>query len=131
MIQTVLHAENGFTLIEFVAAVLILMVGLLGLLSGVTLGLQQNLSNKLRKDAIMLADQVIATERVRPFVNVVTNETSHKTKNSLCFVNYSVIETVTPLTITSKSVDVKITWREHSQKKIHSLSTVITNETIN
>jgi type IV pilus assembly protein PilV len=127
MLPPVLHTEEGFTLIEFLVAIVILMVGLLGLLTALNLGIKHNTGNKLRNDAIMLADQEMATQRVSNFAGIAaTNQ-----RVAVGFVNYSVVKVVSILSTTSKSVAVNVSWRERSMKKTHSLSTVITNETIN
>lgn len=50
--------RSGFTLIEFCVAVLIMMVGLLGLLQAVNMATQHNLGNLLRNEAISVADEL-------------------------------------------------------------------------
>jgi type IV pilus assembly protein PilV len=131
MLPPVPHDEKGFTLLEFLVAIVILMVGLLGLLEAVNVGIRQNTGNKLRNDAIMLADQVMANQRVRPFANISTSQGSQTVNTGAAVVTYSVNKVVTPLTATSANVRVDISWRERGQTKQHSLSTVITNETVN
>jgi type IV pilus assembly protein PilV len=126
MLSPVLHAEKGFTLIEFLVALVILMVGLLGLLEAVSVGIRQNMGNKIRNDAILLADQVMATQRVRSFADISTSHAHQPAYAGATFVNYSVNKVVTPLTATSAIVIVNLSWRERGQKKEHSLSTVIT-----
>jgi len=132
MLPPVLHAEKGFTLLEFLVALVILMVGLLGLLEAVNVGIRQNMGNKMRNDAIMLADQVMANQRVRPFANISTTAGRSQSVNSGAgSVSYSVSKTVTNPTARSAYVIVNVSWLERSQTKQHSLSTVITNETAN
>lgn len=131
MLPPVLHTNRGFSLVEFLIALVILMVGLLGLLASLNLGIRQNVGNKLRNDAIVLADQVMATQRVRPFADISTSHARQQVNAGAGFVNYSVVKDVSNLSGTSKSVAVNISWRERGEKKTHSLSTVIINETVN
>jgi type IV pilus assembly protein PilV len=134
MLPPVLHAEKGFTLIEFVVAVFIMMVGLLGLLEAVNVGMRQNSGTKLRNDAIMLADQVMAKQRVRPFADISTTAGRSQSVNAGAgSVSYTVNKTVTGYggTTISKNVEVDVSWLERGHQKLHSLSTVITNENSN
>lgn len=131
MLQPALQTEKGFTLIEFLVALVILMVGLLGLLEVINLGIRQNMGNKLRNDAIMLADQVMSVQRVRAFADISATKAKQITNAGVGFVNYSVVKDVSTLSTTSKNVAVNISWRERGQKKTHTLSTVIINETAN
>ncbi len=52
-----LNNKSGFTLIEFCVAVLIMMVGLMGLLQAVNMATMHNLGTVLRNEAISLADE--------------------------------------------------------------------------
>jgi type IV pilus assembly protein PilV len=131
MLPPVLHTEKGFTLVEFAIAVFILMIGLLGLLETVNIAMRRNLGNKLRNDAIMLADREMATQRVSPFAGILATNIKTPASADNSFMNYSVVKVVVPLTATSKNVSVNISWREYGLKKTHSLSTVITNESAN
>jgi type IV pilus assembly protein PilV len=49
--------RSGFTLIEFCFAVLIMMVGLMGLLQAINMATLHNLGTVLRNEAISLADE--------------------------------------------------------------------------
>lgn len=131
MLPPVLHTEKGFTLIEFLVAIVILMIGMLGLLEAVNVAMRQNTGNKMRNDAVVLADQVMSAQRVRSFDSVVASNTSQTVSAGAAFVNYSVINETSDLSGTSKIVTVSVSWRERGVKKQHSLSTVITNEATN
>jgi type IV pilus assembly protein PilV len=55
--KTSLFAESGFTLIEVMMAMLVLTVGLLGLLQSVSIAYEHNLRNRLREEAVGLAEE--------------------------------------------------------------------------
>jgi type IV pilus assembly protein PilV len=129
------HAENkGFTLIEVMVAIFIMMIGMLGLLQTVNMAITYNNSNKLRNDAIIYADQEIGNERTKLFSAVVSSNTQIVHKFNLGFVNYSVVNSVTDITAHSLAVDqiagaknlqVRVSWRDKGAKQTHSLTTTI------
>jgi type IV pilus assembly protein PilV len=55
--KTSSHAEGGFTLIELLMAMLILTVGLLGLLQSVIISYEHSLRNRLRDEAVAIAEE--------------------------------------------------------------------------
>jgi prepilin-type N-terminal cleavage/methylation domain-containing protein len=129
------HADNrGFTLIEIMLAMFIMMIGLLALLQTANLAIAYNNSNKLRNDAILLADQAIGIERTRLFAAVANSNSLVSRKIGLGFINYSVVNTVTALTAHSLAGDkiagannlrITVSWREKGVKKYHSITTTI------
>jgi type IV pilus assembly protein PilV len=119
--------EKGFTLIEFLISLVILTVGLLGLLETVNVSISQNLSNKLRSNAVMIADQIASTERARPFADILPSSGVQRVDIGTGFVNYSVVKEVSATATKTKSVMIRIKWREKRLVKEHSLSTMISN----
>jgi prepilin-type N-terminal cleavage/methylation domain-containing protein len=124
----------GFTLIEFVVSAAILAIGILALLQTVNFAIVQNNSNKLRNDSILIADQAMGTERARRFDDVKSSSSMVVNKVALGFVNYSVVNTVTPLTAHSlasdhiagsKNLQIRVAWRDKQVRKTHSLTTTI------
>jgi len=60
-------SEAGFTLIEVMVSIIIMMIGLLGLLQAINVAMQHNLKNQLRDEAVRLADDRMNSLRARPF----------------------------------------------------------------
>lgn len=134
-----LNNNTGFTLIEFCVAVLIMMVGLLGLLQAVNLATEHNMGTLLRNEAISLADEQMVATKISSFTNLVpsTSYVNRKTRGG--FSNYSVVRTtqvshtipdpvVTGATIvTSQEVTIRVAWRYKKNKLSHAISTLITN----
>lgn len=129
MLQPVLHDEKGFTLVEFLVALVIMTVGLLGLLETANVALRQNMSNKLRSEAIVLADQMMSNEKTQLFQNITSLPSSTRQANvGNATVNYSVTETVAkmdPSTNTIKSVQFTVTWTDRGQQKTHTLTSLV------
>jgi type IV pilus assembly protein PilV len=118
--------ESGFTLVEFVVAVLILLVGLLALLQTVTYSITVNDTNKMRNDATLMADEIMSRERVKPFANIVTASPITRSINyGLTTKNLTVTETVTDMTTTSKRVQLTVSWQDKGATKNHYLTTII------
>lgn len=137
-LSVILINKNGFTLIEFCVAVLIMMVGLLGLLQAVNLATEHNLANLLRNEAISLADEQMVAVKVVSYDSLVpgTNYINRKTRAG--FNNYSVVRTmqvsrtiIHPVTLvptaTSQEVSVRVSWRYKGSKFNHTISTLIAN----
>jgi type IV pilus assembly protein PilV len=119
--------EAGFTLIEFLVAVVILTVGLLALLETVNTAISYNLSNKMQSDAVVIADQVMGTQRTRAFADISSTKNKIQSKLGLGFVNYSVVKVVANVGDKSKRVQITVSWRHKKVKKDHSLTTIISN----
>jgi type IV pilus assembly protein PilV len=66
-VQTLPQNSRGFTLIEVVVAMLITLVGLMGLLQSVNIATEYNLKNELRDEAVMIGEEQLKTLMVMPF----------------------------------------------------------------
>lgn len=64
------HDSSGFTLIEVMMAMLIVMVGLMGLLQAVNVATEHNLRNQLRDEATFLAEQWMGDLKSRGFTQI-------------------------------------------------------------
>jgi len=121
----------GFTLIEVMMAMLIMTIGLMALMQALGYSISRNFSNKLRIDAVMIADSAMMHDRVKQFANITSVNTTAQVPFALGFVNYSILEKVTKIGSssphTSKNIHYTVTWRDKSVRKQHSLTTVIGN----
>jgi len=123
------HLDNrAFTLIEFLVAIVIISVGLLGLLQSVNFAISANSSSLKRGNAVVIADQVMNMQRTLPFSLVQAKNSSAQIRTNAGFINYSINRTI-PLTPTAstKQVTVTVSWRDRGAKKQHDLSTLITD----
>jgi type IV pilus assembly protein PilV len=59
--------SGGFTLVEVMVAILIFMVGMLGLLETISVSMQYNLKNQLRAEAVQIGERYMAQLRGRDF----------------------------------------------------------------
>ncbi len=65
-----LRRNNGFTLIEVMVAILILMVGMLGLLQAINLSMDVNLRNQVREEAVNVGEGAMNELRNKGFDNI-------------------------------------------------------------
>ncbi len=125
--MAVLQSNVGFTLIEFLVAIVILMIGLLGLLQTVNYALSYNFQNQLRNEAVLIADSQMAREMAKGFDNVSTTDKSSVVSWPVLagFKNYSVIRSGTSLQ-NSRQVNFEIRWRYKNSLYNHGSTAFIT-----
>lgn len=113
MTQTTSIRNNaGFTLVEVMVAVLIMMVGMLGLLETINVTLQHNLKNELRNEATRLGEKYMTELRGQAFDDIlvsyplasVTSQVRGGTKV------YTVDRGSQALSSSSKQVTVTVKW---------------------
>jgi len=128
----VFRNESGFTLIEFLVAIVILMVGLLGLMQTVNMAIHHNMNSQIRNEATMVADEQISIELAKPFDLVSTS-----TRNTVVldrpvlsgFRNFSVARTGNTLS-NSKQVNFAVIWRHKGVRNIHETSSIVSKRSL-
>lgn len=101
----------GFTLVELMVAILITVVGLLGLLQAVNLAMEHNLRNQLRDEAIYIAEDWMANLKVRPFDQISTTFNPRPVPSNLRGGNFSYTLTRQGTDVSSvKQLEVKLEW---------------------
>jgi len=125
-----INKEQGFTLIEFMVAILILMVGMLGMLQAINVAMDKNLENTFRNEAISLADDRLMIKRAKVFAAIsTTTATPPKILQQRyargILKNYSVQEVVNPTTSLSKEIIINVSWRKKGSIYSHSISSVV------
>jgi type IV pilus assembly protein PilV len=127
-----LDSRSGFTLIEFCVAVLIMMVGLLGLLQAVNMTSVHNLGSLLRNEAISVADEQMVLTKASVFdsatftaLAATSGQVNRKARGG--FNNYSVNRTVAATSTNSREVAVRVSWRFKGNRFNHIISTLVLN----
>jgi type IV pilus assembly protein PilV len=118
---------KGFTLIEFLVALVIISVGLLALLQSVNLSLAENVRTTLRNQAVTLADERMTLEKTKPFdcISTTTSKTFFNVKTRNSFENYSVERIGTKLTDNTKSIEIDVIWKNKGTRYIHTISSLV------
>lgn len=120
----------GFTLIEFLVSIVILMVGLLGLLQAINVSFSQNMQNQIRNEAVAVVDAEMAKELAKGFDGVDPSNTSVFRNYTVSrrvlstYKQYSVSKTGASFQ-NSKQVDIAISWRYKQQRFTQGASSVI------
>lgn len=124
MLQTPLINNNsysGFTLTEVMVAILIMIVGMLGLLQAVNMSMEYNLKNQLRDEAVYLGERYMNELRGKPFDLISTSYTPMPVRSKMrgSSRTYSVERSsqdlaydtsVTPNQARSKQLQVTVKW---------------------
>ena len=129
--------QSGFTLIEFCVAVLIMMVGLLGLLQTVNTAADHNLANILRNEAVTIADNymvaakssVVDTASLNALVSI-TTPILVSTRIRSGTKSYSVTRVVSNASTNSKEIVVTVTWDHKGKTVQHMISSLVVNPSI-
>lgn len=133
MIMLPLNKRSGFTLLEVMIALIILMVGMMALLSAATNAIGLNLDNLLRDEAVQLADSKMrqvkgnkaATSAAIPFQNmsVTTVRMSRLRSKSL---PYTITLSSSLAGENSSLLHVLVSWNYKGITKQHEFSTLKT-----
>jgi type IV pilus assembly protein PilV len=115
----------GFTLIEFCVAVLIMMVGLLGLLQAVNIATEQNMATLTRIEAIVIADEQMVTTKYMAYTTIVSGALTVPRKARSALKNYSVFRTVSRASATSKEITINVSWKHKGKIAKHGISSLV------
>lgn len=131
-LPTAILNRKGFTLVELVVAIAILMVGMMGLMEAINVATATNVRNVLRQEAVQLGDQKLNESRALAFDNITSHTALRTTTRTVRTISkpFSYQRTVTNLptgavTPTSKRVQVTVTWQFKGVTNTHIVNTVI------
>ena len=117
--------NSGFTLVELLAAMVIMLVGLLGLLHSVNIAVEYNLKNQMRNEVTRVAQDNMNFMRSRSFDSVFTPITTVPTSLRNMNRKYTVTRTINSTgTDASKMYQVDVRWLYKNVSTTHSVMTV-------
>jgi type IV pilus assembly protein PilV len=126
------NTTHGFTLLEMMIAMLILMVGLLSMLTVVNLAIQTNAKNKLRELAVAVGEDQMRTLLATPIDTLRAVPYTDPGPARVCkpFLGYSAGFTITrkstPQGNSSAELEVTVNWVQKGENHQHQLNTVKT-----
>lgn len=129
MLQTVLKDKKGMTLVEVVIALLVLLIVFLALMQTALVGIDANMLNVLRDEAVNIAEEQMSTARNTPFDSLTAGATdvsppARSLRNIAAF-TYTVTRTVTDINTDSKQVDITVAWDWKENPYTHTISTIV------
>lgn len=117
--------KSGFSLVELLVAMVIMLVGLLGLLHSVNIAMEHNLKNQMRNEVTRVAQDVMNEMRARPFDTVSAAAVS-TVPTKLRNINriYTVTKRRNDLTAASAQYQVDVKWAFKNVSTTYSVATV-------
>lgn len=119
-----LRNNKGFSLIEVMVAILIILVGLLGLLQAVNVAMEHNLKNQQREEVVRVAEDFMNGMRSQPFDATFVAVTSVTSRLRNRTARYTVNRTVGVMPTGSKQYQVDVRWTYKGNTATHSIVTV-------
>lgn len=126
--------NSGFTLIEMMVAMVVVMFGMIGLLATIDIAMQQTNKNQLREIAVGVGEEQLRTMLAAPLASLATF--SNTTTPSRPYRNGNVKFTVTRATTyypvtpqgnQSAQLTVTVEWKTRGQNNQHQITTLRTN----
>ena len=120
---------SGFTLVELLVAMSLLLIGLLGLLNSVEIAMEHNLKNQMRGEVVRIAEEAMSDMRSRPFDSVSAGTMVIPSKLRNIQRSYTVKRTIVAIpnptaTVTSRQYLVDVKWLYKNVSTTHSIATV-------
>lgn len=121
--------NSGFTLVELVVAMAIMFIVFLGLAGVAMTGLEYNIQNALRDEAVSVGESRMNEVRSIPFDNIVTPAAADNEIRAVrgFTATYSVTTTVPspPPAADVKQVTLVVAWTRHGKAYSHTFSSLI------
>ena len=118
------HAARGFTLVEVLVAMLVLLLGMLGSLVGVIAAGDYNLGNALRNEAVKIAQEQLENTRVGRYDLIAPASFQIQRQLRKNPQTFQVTTTVTT-NDTLRQVNVNVQWTYKNRTHSYSAETII------
>jgi type IV pilus assembly protein PilV len=120
--------KRGFTLLEVMVAIVITLVGLLGLLQSVNVATEHNLRNQMRDEAVQIGEAILNDMMVRPLGTAFAQYTTVTSRLRSGRGNYVVTRTTTNMTGMNPPdamlYKVKVGWAYKNISSFHEVQTL-------
>jgi Tfp pilus assembly protein PilV len=113
VMQRIVQDKTGVTLVEVMMALVIALVVFLALMQTALVGIDSNMRNVLRDEAVSIADTKLNEARDIPFDSLAAGDTTETVTRSIKNIqnfSYSVSRTISDLNADNKQIDVLVTW---------------------
>ena len=116
--------NKGFTLIEVMVAMIIMVVGLLGLLKSIGIVMKQNTDNQQRDEVVRVAEEAMNGMRSQSLDSAFTPITTVQSKLRSGNARYTVIRTGTTMPSGSVKYQVTVRWKFDNHSTTHTIVSV-------
>lgn len=124
MFQSNFNAGRGFTLVEVLVAMLVLLLGMLGSLVGVIAAGDHNLGNALRSEAVKIGQEQLENTRVGRYDLIAPTSFQVQRQVRKTPQNFQVTTTVTT-NDTLRQVNVNVQWTFKNRTHSYSAGTIV------
>lgn len=130
--KIVFKNKEGFSLVEFLVAMVILTVGLLGLLQAVNLSINHNMQNEIRNIAVTLADEMMSEQKKQGFESLEEGTLEDEVERSVSKTRkkFNVVTDVLMISKSaesSKQITVTVRWDYKQRNYSHSISSIVSD----
>jgi type IV pilus assembly protein PilV len=115
----------GFTLLEVMVAMAIMLVGALGLLTTMNIAMVHNINNQRRDEVVRIAEEIMNGMRSKPFgavFNQTTTVISPFRSQSVKYIVKRTVTNVSPGVTDRYQVDVR--WAYKNYSSLHTIVTI-------
>lgn len=117
--------SKGFTFVEVLVALAILLISMVGILEAMVIAMQQNLENYSRDEAVRIAEQAMNESRNSSFAGLSNGTYAVSRKYKQFTRTFNVNRTVTNLSPDSRAVELQVSWTIKGKTHNHSLTSII------
>lgn len=123
--------NRGFTLVEVMIAMLVLLVGMLGSLVGVMAAADHNLGNALRDEAIKIAQEKLENARAAQYALILNEDVQVQRQVRKTLYPFRVTTNVTSLGTSSslRMITVTVQWTFKNATRSHISETIVRQRT--
>jgi len=118
--------NKGFTLLEMLVAMVILMIGMLGLLATIDISIQQTTRNQLRELAVGVGEEQLRSMLSVPYDNLgaFSNATTASRTYRNGRVGFDVTKTVVALGSDTSELTITVDWKNKGLNQQHQIRSV-------
>jgi len=126
--ELVLKDNKGFTLVEVLIAMVVFLLISLAMMQTALVGIDSNMINVLRDEAVRIAEETMIAARNTPFDNLGAGDTTNGIMRDIRNINnfqYTVTRSITDHGISNKVVDINVAWNWKLNPYTHSITTIL------
>jgi len=127
MVQTVLLDKKGITLVEVMIALVVLLLVSLALMQTALVGIDSNMINVLRDEAVSVAEMEMNEARNSAFDSLTGTLTGTVQRNirNISNFTFNITRTIIDLTTDNKRVDISVAWTWKGNPYTHTITSIV------